>query len=381
MRGSLTLARVAGIRIAVHWTFLLLVAFVVYLAVQQQAGEEGRTLLFGALEAVAFLVALFVCIVLHELGHALTAKRFGIETQDITLLPIGGMARLQRMPEHPTQELLVAIGGPVVTAVLAIVFLVLTLVFGGAADLNPLQFRLVGGNFVAKLAWVNGVLLGFNLLPAFPMDGGRVLRAILHYEMDYARATRIAATVGQALAFAFGILGLFSLNIILIIIAFFVYLGAASEAKMAEQRIFTRGVHVHDVMVTNFRALSPKDTLGSVIDLLMAGEQQDFPVVENGNVVGVLTRDGLMRGLADRGREAPVDQFMREKCEPAEEDEPLDNVFQRMRMNECSTLPVMRDSELVGMLTLENVGEWIMIQSALRAGKARREVANIYRES
>jgi len=156
---------------------------------------------------------------------------------------------------------------------------------------------------------------------------------------------------------------------------------AASEAKMAEQRIFTRGVHVHDVMVTSFKALSPGDTLGSVIDLLMAGEQQDFPVVDDGNVVGVLTRDAMMRGLASDGRDAPVKEFMHQKCDPAEEDEPLDSVFQRMRMNECSTLPVMRDNDLVGMLTLENVGEWIMIQSALQESRARREVANIYRES
>lgn len=363
MRGSLTLGRIAGIRIAVHWTFLLLVAWVIFIYVQQ-----GETLL-GAMRGVGLLAAVFACIVLHELGHALTARRFGIQTRDITLLPIGGVARLQRTPEHPTQELLVAVGGPVVTAVLAALLFAAVLLTGSVGDLFQLQ--LVGGNFLAKLAWVNTFLLLFNLLPAFPMDGGRMFRAVLHYEMDYVKATRIAATVGQAMAFGFGILGLFSFNVILIIIAFFVYLGASAEARMVEQRAFTRGVAVRDVMVTQFRVLSPDATLADAVEALIAGEQQDFPVVENDEVVGMLTRDELIKGLEAGKRDRPVREVMRTDCAAVDEQQSLDEVFQRMRGGGCTTVPVRRNGHIVGMITLENIGEWIMIRSALQSAGMR----------
>ena len=370
MRWSWKIGKVAGIGIFVHWTFLILVAWFVFMYVKAGAG------FVGTLRGLGFLAAVFGCIVLHELGHALTARRFGIQTRDITLLPIGGVARLERMPEDPTQELLVALGGPVVTFVLAVIFFAAVVVGGDLLAIFELD--LVRGRILAKLFWVNGILLAFNMLPAFPMDGGRVLRALLHYSLDYVRATQIAAVAGQVMAVLFGLLGLFIGNPFLLLIAVFVFLGAREEARSVRVRSICEGVPVQYAMITRFRTLSPQDSLSTALDELLAGDQEDFPVVEDAMLTGLLTRADLIKGVADRGREAPVRDVMRRDCRPVEEMDTLDRTFERMRQNGCSTLPVVRHGRLIGLVTLKNVGEWMMIQSALHRTKARSEVSDLY---
>jgi Zn-dependent protease len=370
MKWSWRLGRVAGIDIFVHWTFLILIAWIIYLYLSAGQGP------LAALEGVIFILAVFVCIVLHELGHALTARRFDIATRDITLLPIGGMARLERMPEDPRQELLVALGGPAVTfAIAAVLFLVVILGWGAQALLD---LELVGGQFLVKLLWINAILLGFNLLPAFPMDGGRVLRATLHFDLDYVRATQIAAAVGQVMAVLFGLVGLFIGNPFLLLIAVFVYFSAREEARSVEVRSLCRGVPVRHAMVTRYRALSPQDTLGAAVDELLAGQQQDFPIVDGAQVVGVLLRSDLLKVLATRGRDVAVSKVMRQDCRPVEDTEMLDRTFERMRQSNCPTVPVVHHGQLQGVVTLENVGEWMMIQSALQKARPRSEVEDIY---
>jgi Zn-dependent protease/CBS domain-containing protein len=363
MRWSWKIATVAGIGIYVHWTFVLIVAWVAYI----YAAQAGR--LLAAVDGIIFLLALFACIVAHELGHALTARRFGIRTRDITLLPIGGVARLERMPEEPLKEFLVAVGGPIVTAVLALVFAAMAVAMWGPQSL--LELDAMRSPLVVRLAWVNAFLLGFNLLLAFPMDGGRMLRALLHTAMDYAKATRIAALIGQGMAVLFGIVGFF-INPFLIIIAFFVFLGAQAEVQAAQVKSLTSGVPVRAAMVTNFRTLSPHATLHEAVQMLLSGEQQDFLVVENGQVRGVLTRAALLRAVAENGDVTKrVGELMSTECKPVQENEMLERAFERMRENGCPVLPVLRRGELVGMLTLENVGEWMMIQNAVRRSHAR----------
>ena len=363
MRWSWKVATVAGIGIYVHWTFLLIVAWIAYI----YASSAGR--LLAAIDGIVFVLALFACVVAHELGHALTAKRFGIRTRDITLLPIGGVARLERMPEEPLREFLVAVAGPIVTAVLALVFATAAVMLWGVQSL--FEMDMMQSPLIVRLAWVNAFLLAFNLLPAFPMDGGRMLRALLHTAMDYAKATRIAATVGQGFAVLFGIIGFF-INPFLIIIAFFVFLGAHAEVQAAQVKSLTGGVPVRAAMVTNFRTLSPNATLHEAVQMLLSGEQQDFPVVENGQVLGVLTRAALLRAVAESGNAARrVTELMSMECKPVQENEMLERAFERMRENGCPVLPVVRHGELVGMLTLENVGEWMMIQNAMRRSHER----------
>lgn len=371
MKWSLKLGQIAGIGIFVHWTFVILLVWIVYAHISQ-----GKSAALAA-RGVAFVLAIFACIVLHELGHALTARRYGIRTRDITLLPIGGLARLERMPDDPTQELWVALAGPAVNVIIAFVLSIVLVLLRGVQGFTQLAF--IGGDFLAGLVFVNVVLVLFNLLPAFPMDGGRVLRALLARNMDYVRATQLASSVGQGMAILFGIWGLLLGHPILLFIALFVYLGAQQEAHMAQARALLGGVPVHDAMVTRFRVLEVTDSLATVVAELLQGEQQDFPVVEAGRVVGVLTRSDVIVALAQGDRDALVSDVMRRECQVVDESEMLQETFLRMQQQQCATLPVVRNDELVGLLTLENVGEWMMIQSAFRKAKARRHVENVFR--
>ena len=376
MKWSFKLGQVAGIGVFVHWSFILLIAYVVYLYVSQGGGFAE------VVHGILFVLAIFGCIVLHELGHALMARRFGIQTRDITLLPIGGVARLERMPENPVQELWVALAGPAVNVVIAIVlFVVLGLWFGLAlfSDLRVLSDTLMaGGSFLLPVMLANVALVVFNLVPAFPMDGGRVLRALLAQTIDYVRATRIAARIGQTLAVLFGILGFFH-NPFWLFIALFVYLGAEQEAHMVRVRSVMRGVPIREAMVTRFRTVAPEEPLSSVIGELVAGGQQDFPVMDEDRLVGMLTRKDLLAAIAEGKHAVPIADVMRRDCRMVDEAEMLDNTFQRMREGECRTVPVLREGKLVGLVTLENVGEWMMIQSALRKARARGDVDDVFR--
>jgi len=364
MRWSWKLGRVSGIRIQVHWTFLILIAWVIVVHVARGAN------LPAIVGGVLLVLAVFACVILHELGHALTARRFGISTRDITLLPIGGVARLERMPTEPRQELLVAAAGPAVNvAIAALLFLGLAL--GGS--LRPVQeIAVVGGSLPAQLLWVNVVLVGFNLLPAFPMDGGRILRALLAYRLDYARSTRVAATVGQGMAILFGFLGLIGPNPFLVFIAIFVYLGAQAESQQVQMRTALDGVTVGDAMMTQFRVLEGGNTLGQAIDALLAGAQQDFPVIEGDRILGLLTRATLVAAVKDKGPSVPVSDVVEPSCLVVTERDKLRGVLSRMREAKCQSVPVVRDDNLVGLLTLENVGELLMVGSGL--GDAARRI-------
>jgi len=288
------IASFRGIRVYIHPTFWLLVLWV------GLSDFLRYRSLSAALGGVLFVLVLFVCVVLHEFGHALTAQRYGIRTQDITLYPIGGVARLERIPEQPVQELWIALAGPAVNGLIALVlWLFLRL---------PLS-QLSHPSFWARLLSVNLLLAAFNLLPAFPMDGGRVLRASLALKLEYLRATSIAAQLAKAFAFLFGVIGLFS-NPFLVFIAFFVWEGAEEEAAMARQRLSLSGLPVSQAMLTRYDVLQPQNTLKEAAQLLLASSQVDFPVVENGHLVGLLTREALLRGLNQLGEEAPVGESM-----------------------------------------------------------------------
>jgi Zn-dependent protease len=359
MRWQWKLGTFAGIDVFVHTTFLLIVGWYGFMY-WQQTGT-----LFGALEGVAFILLVFAAVTLHEYGHALTARKFGIKTRDITLYPIGGMARLERMPEKPIQELWVALAGPAVNVVIAAVLFGWLALSNGLASLGELT--LASGSFVGRLMIVNIFLVVFNLIPAFPMDGGRVLRAVLAMKMDYVRATQIAATVGQGLAFVFGFIGLFT-NPFLLFIAFFVWMGASQEASMVQMKNALGGIPVTRAMLTDYQTLSPRDTLSRVAQLVLAGSQRDFPVVEDGRVLGLVTRDDFLKALTQHGQNLPVAQVMHTNLPVVDSHEMVEMALMRIQESGVSVLPVTHAGQLVGIITPENITEYLMIRSALKAG-------------
>jgi Zn-dependent protease len=305
---------------------------------------------------------LFACVVLHEFGHALTAARYGIRTKNITLLPIGGLARLERMPDVPLQELWVALAGPAVNVVIAIVLFAWLQATGSWEPVEDID--VTTGAFAERVMAANVFLVGFNLLPAFPMDGGRALRAVLATRMEYTRATQRAAMVGQGMAIVFGFVGLQG-NPMLIFIALFVWIGAAQEASVVQMKSALAGIPLRRAMLTHFRTLTPASTLGDAADLLLTGSQQDFPVVANGRVEGMLTRSDLVKGLSQRGRAGLVADSMRE-CATAQASEMLETVLGRLQGRECRTIPVLEHGALIGLVTMDNVGEFLMIHAAER---------------
>jgi Zn-dependent protease/CBS domain-containing protein len=356
MRWSWMLGRLAGIEIRVHATFALLLGWIAIAEYMQ------KNTLAAAIGGIAFVLAVFATVVLHELGHALVARRFGIRTRDITLLPIGGVARLERMPERPGQELLVAVAGPTVSVAIGLMLLGILALTRQSVSLAPAQ--LMAGPFLGRLMWVNFTLALFNLLPAFPMDGGRMLRALLATRMGRSRATAAAARVGQGIAFLLGILGLLY-SPFLVFIALFVWIGAAQEAAEVQLRAGLAGIPVESAMIREFHVLAPGDPLSVAVDHLLQTSQHDFPVVQDARLVGVLTRAGLIRWLARRETAVSIGDAMERVFETATTSEMLGDVLTRLRASACHTLPVLREGRVVGLVTSENIGEFVMVQAAL----------------
>ncbi len=357
MRWSWRIARIAGIDVRIHATFGLLLGWIAL------AEYMARRSWLSAALGVAFTLAVFATIVLHELGHALVARRFGIRTREITLLPIGGIARLERMPERPLHELAVAAAGPAVNgAIGAVLLLLLWLVAAGEPLVSP---SLEAGSFFARLMWVNFAIALFNLVPAFPMDGGRMLRALLGIRLPFARATQVAARLGQAIAVVFGLVGLF-VSPFLVLVAIFVWMGAAAENAQVQLRAGLEGLPVRDAMETAFATLEPGAPLEHAVELTLDGAQQDFPVVEDGRLVGLLTRGGLLRALAAHPLLAPVSVAMSREVETAGPAEPLNDVILRLQQAAGESMPVLAGGHVVGLLTAENVGELVAIARAIR---------------
>lgn len=360
MTWSFNIGKIGGTVVKVHVTFVLLLVWIWFM--HYRIGGTA-----AAWEGVAFILAVFACVVLHEFGHVFAARRYGIRTPDITLLPIGGLARLERMPEEPGKEFVIAIAGPLVNVVIAaLIFLAL----GGTSGIQDMAaIENPRADFLVRLAGVNVFLVLFNLIPAFPMDGGRVLRALLATKLSWARATQIAATIGQGLAFLFGFLGLLY-NPILIFIAIFVYLAAASEAQSAQIRDISASVLVSDVMVTEFARLDRSASIADAIDRLLATTQNEFPVVDQaGQIEGLLTRNDMIRALKESGPDAPVVSVMRTDIPVIHNRNSLSEAFRAMQQKTAPAVAVLDSSKrLVGLITHENIGEMMMVRAAMPEG-------------
>jgi stage IV sporulation protein FB len=360
MGWSLKFGSVAGTAVRIHITFLLFLVWIFgvnYAAGGQQAAWSG----------LLFMVLLFGCVLLHEFGHIFTARAFGVSTPDVILLPIGGVARLERIPEEPWEEFLIAIAGPAVNVVIAVL---LVLIGGAHLDLGQLTtLNISGGGLIDRLAAVNLFLAVFNLIPAFPMDGGRVLRALLATRLGYVHATEIAATIGQGVAFLLGFLGLFG-NALLIFIAIFVYLAASSEAHLVAIRAVSRGVPVTAAMMTQFATLTPDEHIDAAVETLLRTSQGEFPVVDAASrPVGVLGRNDLIRALKERGPDARVGDAMAGPMPTIGYRSCLDEAFRILQEKRGPAVGVVDVSgRLTGLVTSETVGEMLMLHRAMPRG-------------
>jgi stage IV sporulation protein FB len=360
MSWSLNIGKVAGTVVRVHLTFLLFLAWIF-------AASYASNGAASAWNTVAFMVLLFLCVLLHEFGHIFTARAFGVNTPYVTLLPIGGVAQLERIPEDPRQEFLIAIAGPLVNVVITI----LLVVFAGA-QLNPSAATAVDNTHIAmvdRLAIVNLFLALFNLIPAFPMDGGRVLRALLASRFGYVRATELAASIGQFVAYALGFIGLFY-NPILIFIAIFVYLAASSEAHMVALRAASHGVPVSYAMMTHFETLSPDGHLDDAVQTLLQTGQGEFPVVDGaGKPIGLLGRDDIIRAIKTLGPDAKVADAMGAELPTIGHRHSLEEAFKLLQTKAAPAVGVTDGTgKLVGLVTGETIAEMMMLRDALPKG-------------
>ena len=348
--GSVGSIRLMGVPIRLHFTFVLLLIFLIVIGLGSNQSPANYTL---------FILALIVSVLLHEFAHAFVGSLYGIRTLEIVMFPIGGVARLER-PAKPSEEFWIALTGPVVN--LAIAALIFMLLYSQHRAVNFFAFEQPSdGNLIDRIALGNLILAGFNLLPAFPMDGGRMLRAILSRLKSEYEATRIATWSGRMLAISMGLYGFIYMPM-LAFVAFFIYLGAANEGAASRGRSLTQGIPVRAAMMTEYRTLPHGSTIRDAANLLLSTSQQDFPVMLGDQVIGLLGRTALMRGMALEGPEAYIAGFMEREYNSLPPDQDLAEVLPMMAHAGACAL-VMQDGRLLGLLTSENLSQFLLLRS------------------
>jgi Zn-dependent protease len=357
MKGSFKLGNIAGIGIFIHWTFAFLIIYVIFSNYRQ--GHNAEQILWTLL----FVLSIFVTIFLHELGHALAAKKYNIKTRDITLLPIGGLARLDTIPEKPKEELVVAIAGPAVNLVLALI----TFLFISIPNAEALNDQLTGGinsdNFFLNFFIVNIWLAVFNMIPAFPMDGGRVLRALLSMKFERHIATNIAVAIGQFLALVFVFLGFYA-NPFLIFIGIFIMLGAQAEAQYTNAKYMLKGFKIKDAIMRQYQTVNSNQSIKVAVDMLLNGQSKNFLVLEDNKPVGTLSRDEIIIALSGKGENEMILNVMNKSLIFLKADSPLESAYQQALEQKSTLMPVMENDQLIGTLDTENILEFIMIKDA-----------------
>jgi len=355
MRGTFRLARIMGIDIDIHVTFFLLLMFFFLIL-----GPKGLVLIVGV----------FIFVTIHELCHSLVAAHFGIRVRHITLLPIGGIAEMPEIPANPRQEFLISIAGPLSNiAVLIIFYYPLLALLGGDTLMYPLkvmtgQAAYKGSfNVLAHIYWINLVLAVFNLLPAFPMDGGRVLRAALSSRMSYRDATVVAVRLGHIFALFFGYIGVVHGQIFLLVIAVFIYMAASGEGMQVAVRETIRNYSVKDILADTFASVRPDTTLKQVLELMFHRHQEDFPVVEDGGLKGIITRKEIMLAAHQKGKEVTAEEVMRTDVPSVNDTERLDVVQKLMVKYGTNAMPVEKDGRITGVVTLDDINKVYIMMS------------------
>ena len=348
--GSIATVRLFGVPVRLHFTFVLLFVFLIVAGASDSQSAEVNAL---------YVAALLSSVILHDLGHALVGRHYGVRATEIVILPIGGVWRLDRPPK-PSEEFWIALAGPLVNLAVAGGLLGVLVWRGGMMPVSSL-IKGTNGNLLERIAAGNLVLAVFNLLPAFPMDGKRILRAALAWSRPPEQAARLAARAGQFVAIALGLYGVVAGNWFLVAIAFFVYLGAAQESAAAVGLILTRGTPVRAAMVTDFRTLSHGETVRDAANLLLATSQQDFPVMHGDQVIGLLGRAALLRAMATSGPESYVAGAMNRDFTRVSPDQDLAGTIPLLAQAGSCVL-VMEGDQLAGLLTSENLSEFLLLR-------------------
>jgi Zn-dependent protease/predicted transcriptional regulator len=355
VKSSLSLGKIAGIKVSIHWTFLILLAWIVY--VNYQAGSTSLEMLWS----VVYVITIFICVVLHEYGHALTARKFNIGTRDITLYPIGGIASLESIPKKPKEELLVALAGPAVNVVIAALLIPFT---GLSSIFDSAGFTQIdSSNFLVSVVSVNIWLVLFNMIPAFPMDGGRVFRALLALKLDRVKATRIAAGLGQILAIGFMLFGLYS-NPFLFIIGLFIYFSAQAEAKHAQTEFVLEGNTIQKITMRNYPALPSESILRDIIDLTLTTQQKNFVVVDGGRIIGTVSQSNIIRALREYHDDVKLAEVMDKNLLFMPVTTPMEVALRTMKQEDKSMAIVTEGNQHIGIIDSDNLIEFILIQQA-----------------
>jgi Zn-dependent protease/CBS domain-containing protein len=356
---SLNLGKYFGIKVSVHWSFSLLIAWIVFVTMRQNL-EVVQILMH-----IVFILTLFLCVLLHEFGHSLVAQKYGGEVHSITLLPIGGMANITKMPEKPREEFLVSLAGPAVNIVIAGI-LGLYLTYIRPVSPEEMEFTYITTeNFPVMLLAANIFIVAFNLIPAFPMDGGRLFRSALSIWMSRIDATRIAKNIGQVFAIIFIIAG-FYINPFLIIIGFFVLLGARGEYEIMKYQTTLEDHNVKEIILTDYDVLAPDDTLGKAIELLQHMSGKGFVVKSQDNYKGLLTQRDLIKGLGNYGKDGKVEDVMNDDIKEVASDMPVFEAYKYMRTHKYDMAPVIDNGEFKGILETDSINEFYMIRKALQ---------------
>jgi len=358
MRWSLKIGRVSGIGLYLHITLLLLLALIAYTGFADLGAR-------GAVWSLALVVAILACIMLHELGHSLVAQRLGMQVKSITLLPIGGVAALKGFPEKPWQEIVITLAGPMVNLLIVVLLLPFT---GVPRQLFFLSIPYNLPSFLQTLVAANLTLFVFNFIPAFPMDGGRLVRGMLSLVMSFQRATVVAAVMGQVLAILFVLVGLTYRPLwLLAVIGVFIFLSAEGEERMVRTRALLRDLEVEEVMARDFVVLAPSATVMRGLEMVYHTGQDDFPVMDGAQYLGIVTRQAMLDAANHRGAETSVSEVMNTQLPAVPPHTKLDRVYEMMMTEGYSSLPVEEEGRLVGLLAHENVSRYLMVQSQLRA--------------
>ncbi len=355
MSWSLKFGKICGINFRIHITFVM---FLVFIFVSSYLAKG----MAQAISVTLFISGIFVCVLIHEVAHSLIARKFGKIAKSIIILPIGGVSSLDEMPEKPYQEIAVAIVGPFIN--LAIALLIYPFVTGWNGLRTPELYPMSVNSYFVSMINVNIILAIFNMIPAFPMDGGRVLRGLFGMVMDYIRATELAVAIGQGLSVFFIFYGIF-FNWWLALIGFFLYVGAGTERQQVIIKSVLEPIPVSEVMVTDFFALDPSDPVSKPIEHIYHGYQEDFPVIKNNHVEGLLTRKNILSGIHEKGTNVEVSQLMEKQFDPVSPSTPADEVYRQLARSQRSVTVVVENGGIKGMVSLEGLSNYLLIQLAM----------------